>query len=187
MDQTTVSRRRALQTGTLTALGIGLMAAAGSPPAVVGAQPAPTIEDAERLILELAGILPHLSTRDASNVSHVLDELGQAAGSRADLVAGAVADALADIGPGNRVHDRMDQDIAAARRAAVTHAMTVERYAERYADGEVGSVFIAIRQELVATYGEDLGEAIADAAFHRYLHDRHAHSGDLDSCSRCWD
>src|SRR4051794_6640392 len=163
------------------------MAAAGRAPAPVDAQPIPTIDEAERLLVDLAGIIPSLSTRDASNVSHVLDELGQAAGSRADLVAGAVADALADIGPGNRVHDRMDQDIAAARLAAITHAMTVERYAERYADGEVGSVFIAIRQELVATYGDELGQAIADAAFHRYLHDRHAHSGALDSCLRCWD
>lgn len=139
---------------------------------------APTIDEAERLIVDLARVIPYLGERDGSNIGHVLDQLGQAAGSREDLVAEAVADAIADIGPGNRVHDRIDREIAAAKRAFLTHAAVVERYAASYR--------YEIREELYAAHGEELGKAIADAASHQHQHDTYGHGGNPATCEDCW-
>ena len=179
MSETTISRRRALRTGGLAAIAASLLGTTTTAPGA-GQTPAPTIDEAERLIVDLARILPHLSKRDGSNVGHVPDQLGRAAGSSARHLAQAVADALEDIGPGNRVHDRMDRDVAAEKRAAVTHAAVVARYAAAYHAGGTNAG-TEIRAELASAYGNDLGRAIGDAAFTRYLHELH-HDGPRAGC-----
>ena len=59
----------------------GLLATTTAP--AVAAEPFSTIGHAEALILNLAGILPRLTDRDRSNVSHVLDRMADAATSLA--------------------------------------------------------------------------------------------------------
>ena len=167
MNETTITRRSALRSGTLAALAAGLLGMVGTPP--VDAAPDLTIDRAEQLILELLGIVPALSGRDRSNVSHVLELTTAAIGQAEPQCFEALAEAVAYIGPGNRVHDVIDREIAARRRAAVTHAAVVARYAAGYHAGGVDAGTV-IRDELAGRYGDDLGKAIAGAAFDQYLH-----------------
>ena len=136
----------------------------------VAAAPVPDMDRAEALLLELAGILPHLSERDVSNVNHVLDQVFRATEGGPDRVAARLADDPLEVGPGNRVHDRIDREQAAERRAAITHAEVVARYATAYHAGGTNAG-IEVRAELARTYGEGLGAAIAGAAFDLYLHE----------------
>src|SRR4051812_35428636 len=100
---TPVSRRRAIGAGTLAAVAAGFAAVV---PPTVAAGLAPTIDRAEALLLEIYAIVPHLSPRDQSNLGHVLEITGQAAGLREDLFAEALEEARGYIGSGNRVHDQ---------------------------------------------------------------------------------
>jgi hypothetical protein len=133
---------------------------------------------AEALLLELRDVILRLDDRHAGDVAHVLDLMGRAA----DLAEPGFSEALAEvdghIGPGSRVMDRVDRHVAAIRRVFVTHPAVVERYAAVYR--------FEVRNELREAYGDDLGEAIADAAFRLHLHRKHDHIGDPAACRVCW-
>jgi hypothetical protein len=189
MDQT-ITRRRLIAAGalaTLAATVAGLLPAANAeaaPPPLVPT--VPSIDQAEALLVELCGILPHLNERDLSNMSCVLDQLSMATGGTGESFLAHLAENPLEIGPENRTHDRIDAEIAAARRAAVTHADVVARYAATYKTGEVGQVGTMIRSELCEAYGEDLGSAIAEAAFRLSLHQKYhvrVASADCESCN----
>ena len=183
-----ITRRRVIQAGTLGAIAASLLGASGiAPLPTATVSPAPTIERVEALIIELCGIVPHLSPRDMGNVAQLLDELGEIDAATRDEVMAAIRATLAYVGPGNRVHDRIDRREAAARQASVTHAAIVERYARRYAVMRLGESS-EIHSELVERYGDDLGRAIEDAAFHWHLHDLyHAASVNPSTCEKCWE
>jgi hypothetical protein len=68
--------------------------------------PAPLIDQAEALVLQLEVLLIQLPDRDRNNLGHLLDLMGRAAGLREDLCAGGLEDMHAYIGPGHRVMAR---------------------------------------------------------------------------------
>jgi len=72
----------------------------------------PLIDQAEALVLQLEGLLIQMTERDRNNLGQIADMMGVAAGRRHDLVADALEDMHAYMGPGNRVMDQIDRDEA---------------------------------------------------------------------------
>src|SRR3954464_15623360 len=68
-----ISRRSAFRTGGLAALAAGFLGTAGSTAVLAAPEPpAPTIDRAESLLREVIAIIPNLSERDQSNVTHLV-------------------------------------------------------------------------------------------------------------------
>lgn len=188
-----LTRRSVIRAGGLAALAatvVGLR-----PSAAVVAAPAPAdipwIDQAEALLVELCGILPHLDERDLSNVSHVLDRLGTMTESDgAGFVQQLVEDPL-EIGPGNRIHDQMDREDVLTRQVAVTHAAVVASIADILDAGDRGRMYSETdavrraRQEALARYGREIGGAIDRAAFRLHMHRKYHDPGDAASCETC--
>lgn len=178
----------------LTTIGATMMTALTLTPTVLAdpeLPPAATvalIDQAEGLLLAVRDLAGRLSSRDASNLSHGLERLADAlVGGPARYAAWLAEDGRLDVGPGQRIHDQIDAQEEAERRAAVTHAPIVAAYAAVYHTGEVGRVGTAIRAELAEIYGEQLGHAIDGAAFHLAMHRQYHDSGDPAHCARCLD
>ena len=163
-----ITRRRAIGAAGTLFLGAGLLAAGGAPAPAAAA--ILDIDRAERLCLELRDVMLRLDDRHRSNIGHVLDLMSRAGGLTEAGASEALAEIEEHVGPGNRVHDRIDRQEAAEKRAAVTHAALVARYAAAYHAGGIDAG-TAIRAELAEAHGEDLGHAIAGAAFDLYLHE----------------
>jgi hypothetical protein len=176
----TMSRRSALKTGTIAALGVGLMVAAGAPVKPVAAD-VPLIDRAETMLVELQSIMLQLDERDRFNLGVNLENMAQLGEVSKERIQSILDDYPLMIGPGNRMWDVMDADDEAERRAAITHAPVVARYASRYHAGgtDAGT---AIREELIETYGDDLGHAIARAALSLHLHQKHHDGRDPATC-----
>jgi hypothetical protein len=83
------------------------------PPAAIDV---PLIDQAEALVLQLEDLLLRMADRDRSNLGHLLDILGQAAGLREDLVAEELERMHGYIGPGNRVMGQIDREQAREAR-----------------------------------------------------------------------
>ena len=79
MSETTITRRAALTTGTLTALGVGLLAAAGARPEPVAAEPLavptvlPTVVCPDDLAADCRALLAQLREEEAAYWAAVRD------------------------------------------------------------------------------------------------------------------
>lgn len=142
---------------------------AGTSPLANPATEVPPIDRAEALLVDLRDTLLLMGSRDRSNVCQNLDILYRAAELRDDMFVEALASEPLQIGPGSRVMDLCDQDDAAQKRAAITHADVVAEHAQAYHAGGIDAG-TAMRKKLAEQYGDDLGHAIDRASFALYCH-----------------